>query len=339
MATKTWISPVDTNWNTPQAWSPTGVPTAADDCVFNSAVSTIATVTASTSIRSLNCTGYTGTITGAPNLSLAIGGDLTLSAGMTFIVSTTPTIVMNPVGTATITSFGQTMAAFQVNTFGTVTLADDLFVTNFTHFSGTFDSNGKTVNATSYATSGTNAKSLVMGSSVFNMGGVGNVWTVSTGSNLSVSPGTSDIRLTATTGSARAFAGGGLTYNKLTIAGAGGPTTSNTLIIANNTFAEIAFNRPSGSYISFEAASTTNVTNWTVSGTASIRPLIRSTLAGTQFTLRKPTPWYIGTNSTTSNSSGLILSAGGGVDWLSFTDTIAEVSGNANASAGFFNFF
>lgn len=339
MAIKTWVSTINANWNTPQAWSPVGVPTASDDCVFNSAVATTATITVSTSIRSLNCTGFTGTITGAPNITLGIGGDMTLSAGMTFIVLNTPTIVMNPAGfgTATITSFGQTIAGFQVNTFGTVTLADDLFVTSFTHVTGTFNSNGKTVNATSYGTSGTNSKSLVMGSSVFNISGAGTIWTVSAGSNLSLSPDTSDIRLTVTTGSTRSFVGGGLSYNKLTIAGGGG-VNSDTIIVGNNTFAEIAFSRPTGSYISFAAGSITNVTSWTVSGTATIRPIIRSAGAvGTQFTLRKPTPWYIGTNSTTSNSSGLILSAGGGVDWLSFTDTIAEVSGNA--SAGFFNFF
>ena len=103
---------------------------------------------------------------------------------------------------------------------------------------GSFNANNKNVTAGGFASNNSNTRTLTMGSGIWDGIGVGNVWNFATTTGLTFSANTSTILFSATTGSARTFAGGGLTYNNFTIGGATG--TSTLTISGSNTFNTIA---------------------------------------------------------------------------------------------------
>jgi hypothetical protein len=135
--------------------------------------------------------------------------------------------------------------------------------------------------------------------------------------------GTSDILLSDTSTAARSFTGGALTYNKLTIGGATG--TSTTTIGNATTFSELASTKTVAHTITFSANPT--ITTWSVTGTAGNVVTVNSSTAGTQRTItvtnktdgidylsvqdissvnRTPITFYAGANSTNSgNNNGV----------------------------------
>jgi hypothetical protein len=63
MATKTWASSGSSSWNTAGNWSPSGVPGASDDVVFNATSTNNCTVDVAIEVTTLTITtGYTGTL-------------------------------------------------------------------------------------------------------------------------------------------------------------------------------------------------------------------------------------------------------------------------------------
>lgn len=101
MPTKTWIAPTASTWATAASWSPSGVPAAGDDVIFNGANNGQCTVAANTnSLLSLTTTGYTGNL--IVNATLTVGGNVTLAStnnisGTSFIVISANSI-LNPGG-------------------------------------------------------------------------------------------------------------------------------------------------------------------------------------------------------------------------------------------------
>src|SRR5688572_15851525 len=66
------ISNAGGNWNTAATWSPSGVPTAADDVVATAASGNL-TINAAAVARSINLTNYTRTVTHNAGITLSIG--------------------------------------------------------------------------------------------------------------------------------------------------------------------------------------------------------------------------------------------------------------------------
>jgi hypothetical protein len=181
--------------------------------------------------------------------------------------------------------------------------------------------NNTTSTGLSYATT---IKTLTMGSGTWTLSGTGTVW------NIAVVPDTfnkdsANIVLSDTSTTARTFAGGGLTYNKLTIGGATG--TSTLTISGSNTFSELASTKTVAHTITFTAGTTQTVGAWTITGTAGNVVTLQSSTTSS-YTLTKTgsgvvivdylsisrstaTPaatWYAGTNSTDGgNNSGWIF--------------------------------
>ena len=150
------------------------------------------------------------------------------------------------------------------------------------------------------------------------------------------------IVLSDTSVTARTFAGGGLSYPKLTIGGATGAST--TLITGNNSFAEIASIK-TVAYILSLGVTIQTVGAWTAAGTAGNLLTVSGTSAASPaylvLTGASPvnvdylnisnvratplaTTWYAGANSVNSGSLG----------WLFFAAPNIIVS-----SSNFFSFF
>lgn len=123
--TATWDNTVGTKWAaTSGGAGGASVPTSADDVFFDAAsTGTCTIISTNTGAKSIDCTGFTGTITG--NGAITISGSVTLSAGMTF--SHTGVKTFNSTGV--ITSAGKIFSNTTVDGAGQmITLGDNLTI-------------------------------------------------------------------------------------------------------------------------------------------------------------------------------------------------------------------
>lgn len=129
MATKTWASAIASTWATAASWSPSGVPAAGDDVIFNSTANGNCTVGANTNgLLSFTTTGYTGTF--ILNAQIIVGGNITLSGNNVFSGSSTLTVSAGT--TSNVTFNGEVFGAgFRINAAATVNLVDNCVISGF----------------------------------------------------------------------------------------------------------------------------------------------------------------------------------------------------------------
>ena len=323
--TANWDGTAGTKWATSSGGSGgASVPTTADDVFFtNLSTGTCTVATGNTGAKSINCTGFTGTIAGTAAITVA--GSVTLVSGMTY----TRTGTMTLTGTGTLTTAGNTFSAVTVNGSGiTVTLGDALNVGArvITLTQGTFDAAGYNVTAVRFSSTNSNVRTITMGSGLWTLSGAGTVWNTSLSTNLTLNKNTSEILLSNTTVNPREFTGGGLAFNKLTIGGATG--TSNTLIIGANSFSELASIKTVAHTVRLGSSSGT-IDTWSITGTSGNVVTFVSSVAGTQRTfnltnvtsgidylsvkdigVNQANRFYVGANSTDGgNNSNVIFTA------------------------------
>ena len=261
--------------------------TEANAISFNITAGT-GTVSFSTAgnFKSLDTTGFSGTLT-LPTGGNTIYGNLTISSSTT--VTAQAGIVKTfaaTSGTQIITSNGKTLGfPITINGVGgTIQLADDLTLgsTNtLTLTNGTFNANNKNVNIGLFNSSNSNTRTLTMGSGTWTLSGTGTIWNALTVTNLTFTA-CPNIILSDTSTAARVFSSGaGLAFNKLTIGGATG--TSTTSITGGITYTEIASTKTVAHTIAFTGA--VSIGNWTVTGTAGNIVTVNSSAAGNQRTL------------------------------------------------------
>jgi fibronectin-binding autotransporter adhesin len=180
---------------------------------------------------------------------------------------------------ASITSNGASgTAGIVINALGgTVSLVDAFSSTSSSGFvltRGTLDLNGNTLTCGSgcnFVTSGSQSRTLALGSSNLVCANSGASAFSASGSNFTVT-GTGKIRMTSA--SAKTFAGGGYTYPELENAGAGSLTIS-----GSNTFTTIS-NSVQPTTFNFTSGTTQTVTNFNVSGTSGNLVTITATSTG-----------------------------------------------------------
>lgn len=193
-------------------------------------------------------------------------GDWKWGTGVTSS-STTGALTFVKRGTQIITSNGVTFGCPVTINAGTgtqtVQLADALIVEaakTLTVSYGTFDA--VTYNVTTGLFSAGNGTTIKMGTGTWTLSGTGTVWSVGT---ITFDQNTANIVLSDTSTTARTFAGSSLVYNKLTIGGATGIST--TTITGNNFFSELASTKTVAHTIAL-GATTQVIDTWTVTGTA-----------------------------------------------------------------------
>ena len=314
------------NWSA-TAWAPgTGgtpdinnFPLAQDTAVFDEAGSVTGTITinAGWNIGTFNASARTSamTLTTSTNAPF-VHGNWLFGTGVTSS-STTGTITFSGRGTSTITSNGVTFNCpiTVACVTGTVQLADALSLgatRTLTHTSGTFDAVSYNVTVGLYSAVSAIASSVIkMGSGTWTLSGTGTVWAFS--SAVAFYKGTANIVLSDTSTTARTFAGGVISYNKLTIGGATGIST--TTITGNNQFTELASTKTVAHTIAL-GTTTQNFGAWTVTGT--VGNVVTVTGTGTEhqlvgactdgidylamgsigFAATSPAEFYAGANST-----------------------------------------
>jgi hypothetical protein len=152
--------------------------------------------TGNTGAKSINCTGFTGTLAGTA--AITVSGSVTLVAGMT--VTYSGTLTLNATGT--LTTAGKTIGAVTVNGSGiTVTLGDALNIgsNTLTVTQGTFTTSASNYNITAgqLSTTGTNTRTVSLNSSTITLASSGLAFTAGQTTNLTFNAGTSSINFTA----------------------------------------------------------------------------------------------------------------------------------------------
>jgi len=284
---------VNTNWNynsggTTNWGSASGVvdniapPTAISDVVFDAASPTTnaSNISAAITIQSLDCNGYTGTLTHSATITLTVSGTANtilcrFSAGMTY-TPLTPTRALALLGTGDFYSGGHTIGNLTITPSGAGINQRDALTTRQT---ATLTIAGTTYTTNNFAiTTGRmtlTLTTLAAGTSTMTL--TRSSWSYSTGETPSLASST--IVMTPTTG--WSFAGGGYAYGTVNISGAtvgAGPFTG------TNTFAAFTYTANAAVYDWISFAS-----NFTVTGTFSVssssnlyRVHVKSTTRGVQ---------------------------------------------------------
>jgi hypothetical protein len=311
-----------------------GTTDEANSISFNFTTGTYALALSSGSKRSMNFTGFAGTVS---NTGQTIYGDINLGSTATFTAGGNTWTFAATSGTELITSNGKvfdwvvrfdgvggTWALQDAMTAGstrTVTLAN-----------GTVDLNGKTFTAGASFTTTTGTKNLTFNGGTVLLAGTGNAWNNASPTGFTTTAGTGTGIISMTAATAKTFVGGGSTYNCTLNQGGAGALT----ITGSNTFTNIT-NTVQPTSVLFTAATTNTFGDFNLSGTAGNLVTIGSVTAATH-TLSKASgvvsddylsisystatggaAWYAGLNSTNGgNNSGWIFSAPGAANTGAF---------------------
>ena len=248
------------NWSSTGTWTGAVVPTAADDVQLDASSGNV-TIDAAAVARSLDCTGYTGTLTHNSGITLSLGDAtagagnvaLKLVSGMTYTLVNATTSAITYVSTSatqqTITTGGKTLGNWTINGAGSSYLLADANTTGAAATvnvsAGTLNTGGQTCSWGAFASNTSNTRTVTFGSSTISITG-NSTWfdTIpSTGltlsaasSTISFTGGANYIRSTLPLGSVAftAVAQGaqtqGFTCANLTITGSAAKTTDFILI-------------------------------------------------------------------------------------------------------------
>lgn len=303
--TANWDGTAGTKWATTSGSAGgASVPTTADDVFFDaSSTGTCTIATGNTGAKSINCTGFTGTITGTEAISVA--GSITLVAGQTYTHTGTVTLT----GTGTLTTAGKTFSGVTVNGSGiTVTLGDalNIGIRVLTITQGTFTTSGSNYNVTAgnLVSNNSNTRTITLnGSTITLSAGTANTLAFQTSTNLTFNAGTSTINCTNPNVE---FNGGGQTFYNVTI----GDTQNNSHIMTGaNTFNNLTINNRNSNgtnRLSLAANITVNGT-FTCNGTQTSVPRrvwIRSNVFGTNRTITAAAISIFGTDFRNITGAG-----------------------------------
>lgn len=212
--TATWDSTAGTKWSTTSGGaSGAAAPTSADDVFFSAASTGTVTLSATSIARSINCTGFTGTLA-HPNLITVNIGDATagasnvallLSSGMTYTtagVASQFQFVSTSATQQTITTNGKILGNMTMNGVGGSWILGDalnwLQGSAVTLQAGTFNTGNFAMSGGQFNFGSTGVRTLTLGSSTIALSANGNNWTGTVATNLTITSNTAVVTITGT---------------------------------------------------------------------------------------------------------------------------------------------
>jgi hypothetical protein len=366
------------NWSnadpsTGQWWTGSGgtgsrsrVPLAQDTARFDANSFSTTGKTVTMDCYRLGTVDWTGVGADAPTWNMNVDnkyvyGSLTVTSDMSFTNTSNKGIYFAGRRTNTFTSAGKSLYNHvYVDSYnGTLSLveagADTLSMStnNATLLSGTFDLNDESVTFKTFTSTGTLTRTLNMGNGTLTLFSTGTVWDVAS-TGFTLTPENSTLAITDASGTGKTFAGGGMTYNNLSITGAGAGVVTFT---GANTFKNITIGAPKT--VNFTAGTTTTITGTLLATGSSGNLVTLNSTSTSAFTLSKASgyvdcdwlyldystvtggaTWYAGANSNNhSNNTGWTFTVppfftggnGRGEDFGSVTE---DVSGYLNIYVG-----
>ena len=314
--------------------SATNFPLAQDTAVFTDAGSVTGTITIDSgwNIGTLDMSGRTSAMTlDSGTTTPFIYGNWTNGSGTT--LSGTGAVTFAGKVTQTITSASKSFTqALTINSpSGTVLQADALTTSNtVTLTNGTYNTQNFNLTCPTFAYSGIGTATLTLGTSTVTLNGTGTVWNFATTTGLTYSGASASIVLSDTSTTARTFAGGGFTYNSLSIGGTTG--ISATTISGANTFTTLTSTKTIAHTITFAGNQT--VTNWSVTGTSGNVVTINSSSTNTARTLtitnRTSTIDYLDVKDITANLAPVTFYAGANTKLRTNVRGVAAIAPTTN---------
>lgn len=321
-ATRT-ISNTGGNWDAPAAWEEGAVPTANDDVVAT-AYSGDLTINVAAFCGSLDLSSYNpvSTVTHyAYPLAVgnSTGGKLNLSGSWTYTAvsdSSEIKLISTTTGNTVITG-GKLLGDVNFDGAGGGWTLQDSFASRsttsgMTLTQGTLDTNNQVITLGTFTSNNSDTRTLTLGSSkiILTNDTEATAWQLATTTGLTFNAGTSTIILN---GLGTSFYGGGLTYNNVSITGAG---TGALTFSGSNTFNNFTINAPR-TVILTSSTTQTVYGNFTAIGAAGNPININASSAGSVATISKPSGrvncdylslqdvtttggpvWYAGVNSS-----------------------------------------
>ncbi len=354
MATITAV-PAGGNWGDTTTWDTASVPTAADDVVLAASSGNV-TIAAAAVARSLNCTGYTGTLTHNAGLNLTLGDAtagagnavLTLSAGMTYTLGDplTSAIVLSSTSATqqSITTAGKTLGGVTINGAGASWIFNDAITSNgiISITAGALSTNNQTVTCNAFQMNG-GTVNVACGSSTFNLTGTAagqNLFLRTGGATFTM--GAAIINIVTASANSRQFAPLSTALTQATLNYTLNGSTGALTIPAPLDIGSINFSDTSNARsLIFTAGSTYTIRNtFSVQGSPAGNMSVISSVGGSVATLSKPSrvadcnyltlqditatggaSWYAGANSTiVSNVTGWMLTPPSHYQFLQFND-------------------
>lgn len=339
------------NWTAGGTWVGGVAPSAADDAVLD-ATSGNVTVNSGAVARSVNCTGYTGTLTHTAGINLNIGdatvgagnAALTLSATMTYTLGNALTSAIVFISTSTtqqsVTTAGKALGNVTFNgATGSWLLADALTCGAFLISAGTANTGSQTVTCTTFNVNGATAVGTLGASTI-------NLTSTTAGANLflrtgggNFTAGAVTFNIAAATANSRNFfpssAGLGQATLNYTVAGSSG-----TLVFgAALTLGTLNVSDASGARtVAFSTGTTYNIAAVNIQGSPAGLISIVSVTPGSPVTLSKTSrvvsadylsiqditvtggaSWYAGAHSVNvSGNTGWIFTPPSNTQFLQF---------------------
>ncbi len=277
--TASWDDTAGTKWSTTSGGTGgESVPTTADDVFFtNLSTGTCTILGSNTGAKSINCTGFTNTITGTANINVA--GSVTLVAGMTYTHTGTVTFT----ATATLITAGNAFSGVEINGSGiTVTLGSALNIATrtLTVNEGTFNTANFAVTAGLLRTFGASTRVITLGSSTVTLSG-STALDFDFPDTLTVNAGTSQINMSHESAS---FRGANKTFNNVSFTSTNLGTRTMT---GANTFSNLTLVASGNGLSQLSISSNQTVTGSFIcaGSTAIARAFVRSDTIGTARTL------------------------------------------------------
>ncbi len=278
--TASWDGTAGTKWATTSGGvGGASVPTSADDVFFDvlSVLGNCTIATGNTGAKSITCTGFTGTLTGTA--AITVSGSVTLATGMTY--SHTGLVTFD--ADATINTTGKSFSSIDVNGSGITVQLGAAYTSasnqTITVTQGTFTTNNYTVTTSSLLSNNSNTRTINLGSSTVSIGSTINF---TTGTNLTLNAGTSQINFTGQTGDLLAS---GQTFYNVTWTSSLSVTRN---ITGSNTYNNLQFTSPStNSQFTITGNQTVNGSLRLSTGSSSLsRVLYVSSIIGTQISFK-----------------------------------------------------
>lgn len=275
--TASWDGTAGTKWSTTSGGAGgASVPTSADDVFFDSNSTGTVTISAgNTGAKSINCTGFSGTITGTAQITVA--GSVTLSATMTY----THNAAVVFTGSGTLTTAGKTFSSVTINgSSANLTLGDALNISTrtLTVTQGTFDTANYAITAGLFTSTGSSTRSISLGSSTVTLSS-GVLFNNSV--EFTFNAGTSSILCG---GIEPTFDGGGQSFYNVSFTGTQIGVRS---ISGTNTFNNLTLNASASGVTTLSLQNNQTVTGvFTCSGSSVVnRAFIKSNIPGVARTL------------------------------------------------------
>lgn len=309
----------NTSWAGSSSWatssggagSDTNYPLPQDTAIIDNSTTLTGTLAVNgTNISALNCSSRTTGITLNFSTTNNIHGSFTLGSGITVSGTATQTFVNRSL--INLVTAGKTITfPIEINAVGGTVQLGDAFNSNSSVSVdyGTFDANNYNVTCSVFVLSGATTRTVTMGSGLWTLTGTSSVWSASITTNLTFNKNTANILLSNTSTSARTFNPGDLAYNKLTI---GGSTGTSTTTIGSGigsgifSFTELASTKTVAHTILFSSDIGT-IDTWSITGTIGNVVTVNST--------------------TTTRRNFYLTNATSGINYLSVSN-IGELNGS-----------